>query len=115
MGALSDLIASSPDTTGALLSRWVEAARQQLPEATEGVSYAVPCLLHRGKPVIGFRVGTNDCSLYPFSAAVVAAAVEAWPELRTTKGSIHFRVDQPLSTELIDLVVGLRIADIERR
>lgn len=115
MGALSDLIASSPDTTGALLSRWVEAARQQLPEATEGVSYAVPCLLHRGKPVIGFRVGINDCSLYPFSAAVVAAAVEAWPELRTTKGSIHFRVDQPLSTELIDLVVGLRIAEIERR
>ena len=35
---------------------------------------------HRGKPVIGFRVGTNDCSLYPFSAAVVAPGAAA-PEL----------------------------------
>lgn len=115
MGALSDLIASSPDETGALLTRLVDAARRHLPEATEGLSYAVPCLLHRGKPVIGFRVGSSDCSLYPFSAAVVAAAVQAWPGLTATKGSIHFRVDQPLSTELIDLVVGLRIAEIERR
>ncbi|PFG16340.1 uncharacterized protein YdhG (YjbR/CyaY superfamily) [Propionicimonas paludicola] len=115
MGALSELISGSPDEAAALLTRLTEAARQQLPDAIEGVSYAIPCLLHKGKPVIGFRVGAKDFSLYPFSSAVVSAAVQASPELQTTKGSIHFTLEHPLTEELIALIVERRVAEIESR
>jgi len=115
MGALSDLIADSPDDAGTLLARLVDVARTQLPDAAEGVSYAVPCLLHLGKPVIGFRVGPKDFSVYPFSSTVVAAAASANPGLHTTKGSIHFTAAQPLSDEVIQVIVQLRVAEIESR
>jgi len=115
MGALSDLISGSPDAAGALLIRLTDAARQQLPDAVEGVSYGIPCLLHGGRPVIGFRVGAKDLSLYPFSSAVVAAALEASPGLQTTKGSIHFTVEHPLTEDLITLIVERRVAEIESR
>jgi Uncharacterized conserved protein len=115
MGALSDLIAASPADARDLLSRLVELARRQLPEPMEGVSYGIPCLTHRGKPVVGFRVGAKDLSAYPFSSAVVAAALAAEPGLQTTKGSIHFTVAQPLTDALIELVVRQRVAEIENR
>jgi uncharacterized protein YdhG (YjbR/CyaY superfamily) len=115
MGALSDLIADSPDDARELLSRLVATAKRRLPEATEGVSYGIPSLMHAGKPVIGFRVGAKDCSLYPFSSAVVSAALAARPGLATTKGSIHFTLAAPLTEELIELVVTQRVAEIESR
>lgn len=115
MGALSDLLADSPDDARNLLSRLVATARRRLPEATEGVSYGIPSLMHAGKPVIGFQVGAKDFSLYPFSSAVVAAALRAQPDLATTKGSIHFTLAEPLSDELIDLIVAERVAEIESR
>ena len=115
MGALGDLIADSPDDTRDLLSRLVAAARRRLPDAIEGVSYGIPALMHAGKPVIGFRVGAKDFSLYPFSSAVVAAAASVRPGLATTKGSIHFTLAEPLSEELIDLIVAARVAEIESR
>lgn len=46
---------------------------------------------------------------------MVSAAVQASPELQTTKGSIHFTLEHPLTEELIALIVERRVAEIESR
>lgn len=56
-----------------------------LPEATEGLSYGVPCLKVRGKAVAGFP---------------------------TSKGALKFAIDTPLPVSLVRTLVPARLDEI---
>jgi uncharacterized protein YdhG (YjbR/CyaY superfamily) len=82
------------------------------PGAEDGISYGVPALRYRGRPLVGVVATTAGFSLYPFSSAVVAqVAVPAG--LSTTKGAVRFTAEHPVPDEVFDAIVVARRAEID--
>ncbi len=113
MGEFTDLIARTEGADRAALQQILDVVREVVPEVAEGLSYGTPALLHRGRPLIGIAVAAKHLSLYPFSAAVVAAVADQLPASRVSKGTIRFTAEQPLPTALLRQVIELRLAEIE--
>jgi uncharacterized protein YdhG (YjbR/CyaY superfamily) len=70
-------------------------------EAMEGISY-------------GIAAFSKHCSFFPGSLAVAAFKNEL-KDYQTSKGTIRFPVDKPLSATLVRKLVKARIAENERR
>ena len=52
--------------------------------------------------------GRRFLSLYPYSGAVIASALEALSAFETTGGSIHFAADHELADDLVRRIVHTR-------
>lgn len=113
MGPLSELIASTEGATRAVLTEVRDRALALVPDAVEDLSYGTPALRHRGRPLIGVRVGARHLSLFPFSPDVVAAVAADLPGFSLAKGTIRFTADRPVPPAVLDRVVELRRAEIE--
>jgi len=53
------------------LERIRAIAREMLPESEEVISYAMPAIKYKGKPIIGFAARKNHIGIYPFSGKVI--------------------------------------------
>jgi uncharacterized protein YdhG (YjbR/CyaY superfamily) len=84
------------------------------PEATEGISYGIPVFKYKGA-LVWFAAFSNHCSVFPGSRAVIAAFKDELKDYQTSKGTIRFPVDKPLSATLVRKLVKARIAENERR
>ncbi len=83
------------------------------PEATEGFSYGVPAF-KLGTGIAGYAAGKKFCSYYPMSGRVITKLARELSGYRTTKGSIHFPLDQPLPMALVAKLVKARLAELEK-
>jgi uncharacterized protein YdhG (YjbR/CyaY superfamily) len=68
-------------------------AREAVPEAQEGTSYAMPALLYRGKGLLATARTKKSLSLYPYSGAVIASVLEALSDFGTTPRSRTTRTE----------------------
>ena len=84
------------------------------PEATEGISYGIPVFEYKGA-LVWFAAFSKHCSFFPGSLAVMAAFKNELNDCQTSKGTIRFPVDKPLSATLVRKLVKARIAENERR
>jgi len=84
------------------------------PETTEAIWYGMPTFNYKG-PLVSLGAFSRHCSVFPLSAAVVAAFKDDLKGLKTSKGTIRFPVDKPLSVTLIKKLVKMRIAENERK
>ena len=84
------------------------------PEATEGISYGIPVFRYKGA-LVWFAAFSKHCSFFPGSLAVIAAFKNELKDCQTSKGTIRFPVDKPLSTTLVKKLVKARIAENERK
>jgi len=87
--------------------------RELLPDATESISYNMPCVKVDGKAVAGFDGFKNHCSYFPHSGNVVGqiSGVPAWCTV-ATKGTLQFPVDRPLPKALVRKLVRARLREI---
>lgn len=83
-------------------------------EATEGISYGIPVFKHKGVRV-WFAAFAKHCSFFPGSLAVIAAFKNELKDHQTSKGTIRFPADKPLSATLVKKLVKARIAEYERK
>jgi uncharacterized protein YdhG (YjbR/CyaY superfamily) len=91
------------------------AIRSAVPaEATEAISYRMPTFKYKGL-LLGFATFPNHCGLYVMSPAVMEAFKNELKGFHTSKGTIRFPVDKPLSAALVKKLVKARIAENERR
>jgi uncharacterized protein YdhG (YjbR/CyaY superfamily) len=84
------------------------------PEATEAISYRIPAFKYQG-PLLGFAAFSNHCSLFPMSLSVMEAFKNELRDFHTSKGTIRFPVDKPLSAALVKKLVKARIAENEHK
>jgi len=68
-------------------------------EATEVISYGIPMFKHNGM-LLGFAAFAKHCSLFP-GAAPIAALKDELKSYRTSKGTIQFPMDKPVSAALV--------------
>ena len=86
-----------------------DTLRTLLPGAEECISYGMPCFKVEGKAIAGFAAFKNHCSYFPHSGGVVSLVAElpAWCTA-SSKGTLQFPVDRPLSKSLVKELVRLR-------
>lgn len=81
--------------------------RDALPAAAESISYGMPTYKSPGGSVY-FGAAKHHCALY-------GSAMDAFPEeLRgfdTSKGTVRFRLDQPIPRELVHKLVAAKVGE----
>jgi uncharacterized protein YdhG (YjbR/CyaY superfamily) len=89
--------------------------RELLPEAEECIKYSMPCFALNGKGVATFDGFKNHCSYFPMSGGVLEgiSGLPSW--CVTSKGTLQFPVDRPLSKTLVTKLVKARLKEIETR
>ncbi len=114
MGSPEDPIASHlarlPQPQRDTLTALRTTLRDLLPDATESLSYNMPCFKVDGIAVAGFDGFKQHCSYFPHSGNVVGqiTGVPAWCTI-ASKGTLQFPVDRPLPKTLVRKLVRARL------
>jgi uncharacterized protein YdhG (YjbR/CyaY superfamily) len=110
---VNEYLAGVPEPARTTLNRVRAAIRYAVPpEATEAISYRIPTFKYKG-PLLGFAAFSNHCSLFPMSLSVMEAFKNELKDFHTSKGTIRFPEDKPLSAALVKKLVKARIAENE--
>jgi uncharacterized protein YdhG (YjbR/CyaY superfamily) len=84
-----------------------------VPDAEQTINYGMPMMRYQGKMLVGFDVFKNHCSLFPCSGSTVVFFKEELKNFVTTKGSIHFTIENPLPLILIRKITKQRMKENE--
>ena len=95
----------------AALNHIRDVAMDVVPDAEETFSYGMPVLKYRNKYLLGYAAFKNHLSMFPGSGAVESLKDEL-KQYKTSKGTIQFTLDQPVSDAVIRKIVEARIAEI---
>jgi len=108
-------LAAVSEPSRSTLNRIRAAIRSTVPpEASEGISYGIPVFKYKGA-LVWFAAFSKHCSFFPGSLAVIAAFKSELKDYQTSKGTIRFPADKPLSPTLVKKLVKARIAENERK
>jgi uncharacterized protein YdhG (YjbR/CyaY superfamily) len=95
----------------ATLSELRESIVAIVPHAEQCISYGMPAFRLRGKTIAGFAAFKSHLSYLPHSGAVIAALAEETEGYTSTKGSLHFAVDEPLPRKLVQQLLDARMSE----
>jgi uncharacterized protein YdhG (YjbR/CyaY superfamily) len=113
MGEVTDYIADRDEPARSVLDRYRARAVAVVPEAEEGMSYGMPALRYRGRPLISVVMTKQGYSVFPFSPAVVASVVVQIDGFDSTKGGIKFTDERHLPDSAFDALVARRRDEID--
>ena len=89
-------LAKVPAEARAILRKLRRTIKTAAPKATEKISYRIPVFYQQGM-LVGFAAFKEHCSFFPMSMAVMSTYREELARYDTSKGTIRFSVDKPLS------------------
>jgi len=111
---VDEYLADVPEPARSTLNKMRAAIRSAVPpEATETISYGMPAFKHKGV-LVWFAAFSNHCSFFP-TASVIEAFQNELKGFSTSKGTIHFPVDEPLPAALVKKIVKARLAEKARK
>jgi len=84
-------------------------------DATEALGYGIPTFRYKGTGLVAYAAFKKHCSFFPMSLAVIADFKSELGNGLTSKGTIQFPVDQPLSAALVKKIVKARIAEKDKK
>jgi uncharacterized protein YdhG (YjbR/CyaY superfamily) len=80
-----------------------------VPDAEQCISYGMPAFKLQGKTIAGFAAFKNHLSYLPHSGSVIGALAKETERYTSTKGSLHFPIDQPLPKTLVKKLLDARM------
>jgi uncharacterized protein YdhG (YjbR/CyaY superfamily) len=106
-------LATVPQPQRDTLTALQATLRHLLPDATECISYNMPCFKVDGVAVAGFDAFKAHCSYFPHSGNVVerVEGIPAWCTV-ASKGTLQFPIDRPLPKTLVRKLVRARRDEI---
>jgi len=109
--SIDAILADLPATQRATLQRLRKAVRAVAPSAEECISYGLPAFRLNERALVAYGATAKHCAFYPMSGAIIAAFREDLAKFDTSKGTIRFQPDRPLSVSLIRKIVQARMAE----
>lgn len=109
---VNQYVESFPEETRKILQSVREVIQEELPAATEVISYNIAAFCVDKQNVIHFAGWKKHISLYPFSAAMVKDITEASKYDTSGKGTIKFPLDEPMPVALIRKIVRYRLKEV---
>jgi uncharacterized protein YdhG (YjbR/CyaY superfamily) len=109
-------LAALPPGVRQRLEEMRAAIRAAAPGARETFGYGMPAFSLDGKPFLWYGAWKHHSSLYPLSQATaraLSAELEGYDA--SGRGTIRFRLDQPLPTALVKRLVEIRIAELRKK
>lgn len=113
MGTVDDYLAGLDPADAAVVGHVYAVAREVVPDATQGLGYGMPALVHHGKPLLSVMRAAKHVGVYPFSAQAVEAVRPLLPRHDLAKGTIRFQPDDPLPDDAVRALVTARLAQID--
>lgn len=114
MGAttVDEYLAAAPADRRPTLELLRATIRAAAPAATETIAYDMPALrTTEGRFLVSYAAYKRHYSLFPASDAVRAALGDEIAPYVAGRGTIQFRVDEPLPTALVSRVVEIRVTE----
>jgi uncharacterized protein YdhG (YjbR/CyaY superfamily) len=109
-------LAALPADARRHLQKLRQTIRAAAPGAAESFGYGMPAFALDGKPFVWYAAWKRHSSFYPLSKATTLALA---PKLQgyeiSGKGTIRFRLDEPLPTALVGRLVKARIAELRKK
>jgi len=109
----TEYIHSLGEDDATIVGGWRLRAQELVPGVEEGMSYGMPALRYRGRPLISVMATKAGYSIFPFSAEVVASVLPTLDGYASTKGGIKFTAAKPLPVAAFDRLVTERRAEID--
>ena len=106
---IDEYIASFPDDVRKKLEEMRTTIRKAAPDATETISYAIPTYKLNGN-LVHFAAFKNHIGFYPAPKGIEAFKAEL-SAYEGGKGTVQFRLDEPLPLRLITKIVKFRVSD----
>ncbi|MGA7689483.1 MAG: DUF1801 domain-containing protein [Jiangellales bacterium] len=113
MGTVDDLIAGQDEARGSALQHVLDLAMDAAPEAEQGMSYGVPALRYRGRPLLGFNAWDTHLAIYPFSPAAIDPVRDQLHGFSVSKGTVRFTVENPLPDQAVTGIVVARQSELD--
>ena len=106
--SIDEYLARVPAESRAALEKLRRTISSIVPEAVETISYEIPTFKLNGRMLVSFAAFSKHCSFFP-GAGPVEAHKDALKSFPTSKGTIRFTPDRPLSPALVKKLVKTRI------
>jgi len=113
--SVDEYIASQPKAVQGALERVRSAIRKAMPKAQEVISYQIPAYKLHGRAVLYFAGWKQHYSLYPSTGRLVAAFEKDLAPYEVSKGTIRFRLSEPVPVKLIEQVAKFRATEVAER
>jgi len=112
MKEIDDYLASVEEPKRSTLEALRRSILGVVPDAEQCLSYGVPAFKVQGRAIAGFAAFTNHLSYLPHSGSVLDELGADIAGYRSTKGSLHFAVDEPLPDVLVRRLVEARMRQL---
>ena len=109
-----DYLGRIPSEFRAALEKLRQTIRSIVPEAVEVISYQIPTFKLNGRMLVSYAAFAEHCSFFP-GAGPVDEHQDELKSFQTSKGTIRFTPNKPLSAALIKKLVKTRIRLDEER
>lgn len=108
-------LAAQPAAARRVLERVRTAIRKALPAAEEGISYGIPVYKAGGRMVIYFAGFKAHYSIYPATAALIAALGDDRAGHLHSKATLRFSYDEPVPVRLLVRIAKVRAEEVEEQ
>ena len=110
---IAEYISSFPMSTQKILESIRKALKEEVPEATETISYGMPTFKLNGN-LVHFAAYKHHIGFYPTPSGVEAFNKDL-EKYKTSKGAIQFPIDQPIPLELFKRIVRYRVKELKKK
>ena len=86
-----------------------------IPDSAEHIGYGVPIFDYRRRGLVGLSVAKEYCSLHLMSPPLARELAPTITEGDLVGATLHFAPDQPLSEDVVRLIVARRVAEVNAR
>ncbi len=109
--SIDQYLSSLSDEQRGALEKLRKLIRAAAPKAEECISYGLCAFRLEGKPLVAFGARPDHCAFYLMNGTTVNTHAKDLESYDTSKGTIRFQPEKPLSPALVRKLVKARIAE----
>ncbi len=91
----------------AALQRIRSIISEVVPAAEECISYGMPAFRYHGQ-LVYFAAFKDHCSFFPGGGDIIDLFGEKLKDFKTSKGTIQFKIDKPIATDVLKSIIKER-------